>query len=321
MNVLSAKLEAGPCAPNDFAATRLVCFAAATVLACCLDNMQPLSAGSGHAVLDATAVVAIAIAVWHGAYDGVLAKPRLEPWLGVRWAPAFAAGYLFLIAATLVAWRVAPAWALVAFLAYSSWHFGTEQDIQPIAGGAAIPAFALGGLPIAAACYWHPEQVSAIFRSMLGAAVAPAFSLHLIHVCAALLWVFVAVTLAGAALGLRGRAVSTRLALLSLVALQLLLFWLCDPVLAFAIYFCLWHTPEHLVSTSVNATGRFSPRVMAQNLRAGMLPWIASLAGLAVLFALRPRSLTGYVSALFVLLSALTVPHMALNELRRIPRR
>jgi Brp/Blh family beta-carotene 15,15'-monooxygenase len=102
--------------------------------------------------------------------------------------------------------------------------------------------------------------------------------------------------------------------------MELILFWCCGPVPAFAIYFCMWHTPEHLVSTSLDSDGLFTPRIMWQNLRAGIPPWIASLAAMIVLLAFRPQSVTGYASGLFVFLSALTVPHMGLNEIRRFAR-
>jgi Brp/Blh family beta-carotene 15,15'-monooxygenase len=263
------------------------------------------------------ALIAIAIAVWHGAYDGTLARPRFEPWMGRWWFPGFASGYLLLVGATLIAWHVAPALTLAAFLLYSSWHFGTEQDVSRLTLGGAVAGFAVGAIPIAAACHWHPQQVVTIFRAMLGPSANPAFPLDLTRGCAALLWVIVALAALGALLGLRGQSHATRLSLIALIAVELLLFWCCDPLLAFAVFFCLWHTPEHLVSTSLDGDGHFTPRIMWQNLRAGIPAWIASLASLTVLLAFRPRSMTGYASGLFILLSALTVPHMALNEMRR----
>ena len=107
---------------------------------------------------------------------------------------------------------------------------------------------------------------------------------------------------------------------MSLIAVELLLFWCCDPVPAFAIFFCVWHTPEHLVSTSLDDEDLFRQRIMWQNLRAGIPAWLASLAALAVVLAFRPQTMTGYASGLFVVLSALTSPHMGLNEMRRLAR-
>lgn len=320
MTSVSARLAHLPSEPNDFVGTRLLSFTVFTVVACWFQRSPYGSTSSGQALLAKIAFVAICIAVWHGAYDGTLARPRFKPLLGRWWFPAFASGYLLLVGATLIAWHVAPASTLVAFLLYSSWHFGTEQDVERLTPGAAASGFACGALPISAACYWHQDQVDAIFRAMLGSAATNAFSLDLTRTCAALLWVFVALAAVGTLLGLRGKAPSTRLSLTSLIVVELLLFWCCDPVPAFAIYFCFWHTPEHLVSTSLDGDGLFRPRIMWQNLRAGISPWIASLAALTVLIAFRPQSVTGYASGIFVLLSALTVPHMALNEMRRFAK-
>ncbi len=320
MTLPSAKSALLPSVPNDFVATRLLGFTVFTVLACWFEKSSYGDSDSGQALLARVALIAIAIAVWHGAYDGTLARPRFEPWIGRWWFPAFASGYLVLVGATLIAWYVAPAPTLVAFLLYSSWHFGTEQDLGRFTPGGAVSGFAFGALPIAAACYWHPDQVRLIFGAMLGSSANTAFPLELTQVCAALLWGFVVLAVLGALLGLRGKAQAIPLSSMCLIAVELLLFWCCNPLIAFAIYFCVWHTPEHLVSTSLDGDYLFRQRIMWQNLRAGIPAWIASLAALAVVLALRPHSLTSYASGLLILLSALTVPHMGLNEMRRLAR-
>ena len=320
MTVLSVVTNHEPRLADDFAVTRMTCFALVTAAACWCQRGWSGSLGAFHPLLDTLALAAIAIAVWHGAYDGVLAQPLLEHRLGKWWIPAFAAGYLLLAAAVITAWHFTPEYALVAFLAYSSWHFGTEQEIEPLSLRRAAAAFALGALPIAAACHWHPDQVSAIFRAMLGSTQGSLFSQQLTRAGAALLWVLAAVAGLQAFSGPGNPSRVTRLARVCLLALELLLFWCCDPVLAFAIYFCCWHTPEHLVSSSRDDNGCYSARIMFCNLRAGLFPWLISLAGLALMLTLRPRSLVTYVSAIFVFLSALTVPHMVLNELSRLTR-
>jgi Brp/Blh family beta-carotene 15,15'-monooxygenase len=319
MKARAASLDCEPLAADDFAGRRMLCFAGGTAAACWF---QPALSGTSGAVqpfVDMFALAAIAIAIWHGAYDGVLARPLFERRLGKWWMSAFAAAYLLPVAAVLTAWHFAPECALVTFLAYSSWHFGTEKYLGPVNLTTSVTAFSMGALPIAAACHWHPDQVREIFQWMLGSAAGSLFAQHAIHVCGSLLWPLTLVAAAGACVWLGERSQTTRLLLLPQIALELLLFRCCDPVLGFAIYFCLWHTPEHLVSSSVDRAGRYSTRIMLHNLRAGIIPWIAALAGLALAVAFTPGTLAGYASAIFILLSALTVPHMALNELRRFP--
>jgi Brp/Blh family beta-carotene 15,15'-monooxygenase len=208
----------------------------------------------------------------------------------------------------------------LAFLAYSSWHFGTEQESEPLSPRKAAASFAKGALPIAAACHWHPDQVAAIFRAMLGSTELSSFPQQLTHSAAALLWAFIVVAGLGASTDPGRTRRGIRILPVCLIALELLLFWRCDPVLAFAIYFCCWHTPEHLVSSSRDDRGVYSVPIMIRNLRAGVFPWLVSLAGLALMLAFRPHSFVMYVSAIFIFLSALTVPHMALNEVSRLTR-
>ena len=289
---------------------RLLVFGLCVIGACIA---QP---GNSRGLLIAI-VIGICIAIWHGAYDGVLAKPVLEGRLGRLWMPGFAIGYLLLASAVLLLWWIAPTLALPLFLLYSGWHFGTELDIESLSPVRAVTALSMGALPILAACRWHVAEVASLFATMLGNAAHQAFA-HSVAVGAAqLLPAGLLIVVVGVLAGFRGKAWSTRIELLVLIGLEMALFRLCDPVLAFGVFFCVWHTPEHLLSSARDLSGRFSARVMWQQLRSGIVPWLASLCVLGLIIALGPRNMVAYESAIFILLSALTVPHMALNEIRR----
>ena len=109
----------------------------------------------------------IAVAIWHGAFDGILARPVLRPRFGSRWSAVFVGGYLVLVATVAGLWWLAPSVTLPLFLIYSAWHFGTEAYEGELSFLPALQAFSVGFVPIAASCYWHPEQVDAIFSLML----------------------------------------------------------------------------------------------------------------------------------------------------------
>jgi len=275
---------------DDFLPARLLVFALFVAVACLL-AMTP--------VLFAAVFAAISIAVWHGAYDGVLAKPLLEKRLGAAWAASFAAGYILLAAAMVLLWFVSPRLALPAFLLYSAWHFGTESQTGPIKFADAAIGLCTGAIPIAAACYWHMPEATSIFTALLGGHQPFAHEVA-----------FAAGQLIGPVVLIAGAG---RIRLLPLIALELILFRQCNPLLAFGVFFCIWHTPEHLLSSAQDCQGRFSLPLMWNQLRSGMVPWLISIAALAVVAA---RGVS-YASALFIMLSALTVPHMTLNELRR----
>ena len=255
------------------------------------------------------ALAGIAVAIWHGAFDGVLARPILRPRFGRRWSAVFVGGYLVLVATVAALWWLTPSLALPLFLLYSAWHFGTEAYEGQLSFFPALQAFAVGFLPIAASCCWHPEQVGAIFALMLRNSVPLVATLNKIGGAALLpLVVFLAVCTF-----FKKQPIQTGV----LLAVELVLFWKADPLIAFAVFFCCWHTPEHLAASCTAPSGRLSFHTMGLQLRSGLAPWLVSLVGFGLLVATGFHHLAAVASSMFILLSALTVPHMLLNELRR----
>ncbi len=263
----------------------------------------------------ALSLVAIAVAIWHGAFDGALAQEVLASRLGRWWLPIFGGGYLLLVGLVALLWWMAPALALCAFLLYSAWHFGTEM-LDHITPFTALCGVAAGTLPIAAACAWHGSVTTSIFRTMLRGGADHHMAAHLSALSGFLLWPSAALVLVLGLVSLvrrRAGAVSS----LGYLAVTLVLFRVCSPLVAFAVFFCTWHTPEHLLATSEDARGRFSAGRLWRHLRAGLLPWLLTLAALGGLCLWAPRQLLAYTALLFILLSALTVPHMLLGEVLR----
>ena len=301
-------------------------FFAAVAVACC--GASALHRLQGSVVL-VVVLAAIAVAMWHGAYDHVQAGQVLAVPLGRHWLPVFLTGYAALAAVTLLGWWVFPFASLVCFLGYSAWHFGTEADQASPPPLASLAALALGAVPIVAACRWHAEAVTPIFAGMLAGMLAPgpahtlpggalAHGVLLAHALSAACWPVLTIAFAAILLGAFGREPTVRGELFAVTVLQVALFVCCDPLVAFAVYFCCWHTPEHLVATSVPAFAGAAPLQvnLVRNLRAGLLPWFLSLAFVGVMFALGRHQAAAYRAEIFIVLSALTVPHMALNELR-----
>jgi Brp/Blh family beta-carotene 15,15'-monooxygenase len=286
---------------------RVTLFALVTLL-CCAATAEGLL--RGPAVLP-LALASMAVAMWHGAYDQVQAEQVLAGVLGRNWLPVFLAGYVVLVGLTFVGWRLLPFASLVLFLLYASWHFGSESEQRTPTLPRALVALAMGAVPIVAACRWHGDAVMPIFAQMAGQGGSGAGALT--HVLAEACLPVLATAVVGIVLGRLGHSRAQKVELLAVLALQTALFAICDPLVAFAAYFCCWHTPEHLVATSVE------PASLGRNLKAGLIPWLLSLVMLAALFALGRHEATAYRAEIFILLSALTVPHMALNELRRAP--
>jgi len=169
---------------------------------------------------------------------------------------------------------------------------------------------AAGFVPIAGACRWWPVQVAAIVGEMLRGDKDHAATLA--SLTGRVLWPLVAVALVGA-WQRRGHGFAVSVLILT----ELMLFHYCSPVAAFAIFFCLWHTPEHMVSTSLGSRGHFQDRLLLLHLQQGIIPWLLSLSAVAVLFWYGHHTIEAYFGVLFITLSALAVPHMALAEARR----
>lgn len=249
----------------------------------------------------------IALAIWHGAYDTVLANNLWQPRYAGKWLLPFTAAYVGLTVLVVIAWILFPAAAMVAFLLYSGLHFGmeTEGGRSPLQRASAI---AFGCLPIAAACYWQAGAVVPIFVTMLRGNVEA--SKNMTTVAGALLMPLILLSLVPF---IQGQRDGVRRG--GVLVSQLLLFRFCPPVLAFAVFFCVLHTPEHLVETSRTTANVFSVRRMWHNLRAGIGPWLVSLAAVLIAVLVGRRTVQADTGLLFIALSALTVPHMVLAML------
>ncbi len=247
----------------------------------------------------------VALGLPHGALDLPIARAHgLVP---TRMALlAFIAGYLALAAAVIAIWSLFPAVALAAFLVVSAAHFGGDWgDVlsrwqRPLAGGMVL------GIPAAA----HPEAVASIFQWLVPETAAGPL--------AALLGIAGIGAFAALALSmvfLRAETAAFRRACLELGAVVVASV-LLPPLLAFASYFCILHSPRHLIDQSV-ALGLNNLRtILAATLPLTLVT--AAVAGAAHPFFATPASegvWTGsLLSVIFIGLAALTVPHMLLVD-------
>lgn len=249
----------------------------------------------------ATLVLVIGLGVPHGALDGEVAKPFLRPRFGRAWFPVFAAPYLALTAAVLVAWRLAPEATLAGFLGLSVVHFGHE-DAGP---GRPVEALVRGGLPIALPALVRPDETARIFAVVTDTAmpVLPAW-------WTASAWIWLAV----AAFWLcRHRPAPGLLAELAGLCLA---FLVLPPLSAFGLYFVCLHAPRHMRALAgdparapaVDGMGRavlLSLPVFGLTLLIGLLLWPTY-----------PQA--GVIERLLALtlqlLAALTVPHLLLDR-------
>eukprot|EP01062_Namystynia_karyoxenos_P046348 TRINITY_DN34691_c0_g1_i3.p1 TRINITY_DN34691_c0_g1~~TRINITY_DN34691_c0_g1_i3.p1 ORF type:complete len:1239 (+),score=248.19 TRINITY_DN34691_c0_g1_i3:604-4320(+) len=251
----------------------------------------------------------------HGALDAVLMR---GPLFGAARRTRVIATYLALIWATFLVWRIAPELALFGFLLQSVWHFG-EGDTCGAGGGgvrSAAEIVARGGAFLSTV-HSHPRETWRILLLLLGGDESGLLRvlawLRGVHACQTVAW---GVTVVARAFGSRGDP----LVLLELVTVRLL-FHLTPPLVAFAVYFNMYHAPRHIARV-----WRFThQRGLSLGLVWGKLPAAATVAtlGAAVCCVLWMRVHAGapwdhaVLRALFIGLSMITTPHMAVVELLR----
>ncbi len=258
----------------------------------------PASLALPFALQAALLVVAVVVlGLPHGALDSWIARraglyERPLGWIGFNLA------YLGLALVLVAGWWLFPAVALIFFLSISAWHFA--GDWRP-----ALPAWqslgagvALLGLP----AVFHPQAVSEIF-SVLSGPNAPAVARGLQLVGLASMAVLGPIILLAAYNN--ERAVAIELALVAMLSFA------APPLVYFALYFCLLHSPRHL-----RATFRRAPVVERSAMIGQAVAYTLAtlvLAGLGAAFFLPSGKLPEIaVQTLFISLAALTVPHMVL---------
>jgi Brp/Blh family beta-carotene 15,15'-monooxygenase len=217
-------------------------------------------------------------------------------------------------------WLVLPAWCLAAFLVMTMYHFGQADlaywELSPLR--ARLAYFSRGllliGVPIAA----FPEVVDPIFYAIGGVHVLewevltaqPTLSL------AALVGQHVLV-LGGLALAggvdvpQKGGREAVNTAVLAALFISV------HPLVAFAVYFGLWHSLGHileLIRFFRNRGGEVT--TIPAFYKKAALYTVVSFAGLGLLYAatqsfgLEDRM----IALLFILISVVTLPHMVIVE-------
>ncbi len=236
---------------------------------------------------------ALALGLPHGALD--LAHLRRAP---VGFGPAIAL-YLAVAGMVYALWRFDAVVALAAFLALAVRHFAEDWQgtlPEPFATGTSLAV-------LTAPALFHHETLAALFALVAGAPAAAGLA------DAALLLAPVTVVLASCGIALlwqhgeREHAVETVTALVAMIALP--------PLLGFALFFALMHSPRHFAQGSVALRGVDSFNILVTIGFAGGVALAAAIYGAGSF----PTASAGVISTVFVTLSVLTLPHMTIPAL------
>ncbi|MDJ0831995.1 MAG: Brp/Blh family beta-carotene 15,15'-dioxygenase [Gammaproteobacteria bacterium] len=241
-------------------------------------------------------VLVVLLGLPHGALDPIVAY-RHGLWRdGVELA-RFLAVYLLIAALTLGLWLWASSLTFSLFLLLSVWHFANDWRHQLGLINRLGVALALIVLP----SLFHPVDVQTIYSNLVNADDAAG-----LVTITAQLWPLVLVLLVSSVLQLVRRDIHASLEILFIVLAAMLL----PPLVFFMVYFCLQHSPRHLLSIA----RREKPLTV--------LTTAAGLTGLTVILGwLSFQLLAGQdwsqtlLQIIFVGLIVLTVPHMILIEM------
>jgi beta-carotene 15,15'-dioxygenase len=246
-----------------------------------------------------SACLLLAAGMPHGALDIELLRGNRRVLGGLALVRCIV-GYVGLTLVTLGLWWLFPKLALIIFLVLSAYHFGGDWTGLRRATERTLVGTAL----IAAPAALHTDSVAFIFSWL----VAPTDA---VATATALQWISAPLAVGvGALVALkarRHRAQCEEICVLILSALAL------PPLTFLVIYFCALHSMRHLVDVRRDLRIQTIASLIVGGSPYGLAAIGCCVAG-AVLF---PRVIfaEALLSATFIGLAALTVPHMLLNEL------
>ncbi|MEN0019306.1 MAG: Brp/Blh family beta-carotene 15,15'-dioxygenase [Planctomycetota bacterium] len=281
------------------------------------DALVFLAGPPSAALGTAFAVAAVAfVGLPHGAYDLEVARRLLSARLGRWWWLIFGSAYLAIAVVGIGLWLALPIAGLVLLLVGGAMHWGLD-DLEHVPRGSikqAWLALSRGAISVAAPLAFHPQVVAEVFAALLGVATVDAGVVR----TAGIAWMLLAVPGVVASLVLAAR-VERASALRGTFEIAVLIAWFAaaPPVLAFAVYFCFWHSVRHSIRSALGATPQLGLWASARRyLLATAMPTVLTLVLAAVgFFALQHSEglLEVAWQVIFVGLFALTVPHVILE--------
>jgi len=285
---------------------------------------MPVSLGVQIALLSVSVLV---LGIPHGAMDHRVAEWVLRDRLSGRWMPVFLITYCSLAGLMLLIWFSAPWAALEIFLILSALHFGLGdvKDIQNNSAGCQLLlAFTRGVIPIGLPIIFHCNEVNLLFGWLTSNGHgANGFAIPGLFPSAVLITIPAFLFHLGRAVVKQDWSGTGELCILALVGSIL------PPLISFAVYFGLWHSPRHLMELacwreqqldgrSVNGKSEAISfvsglrRVAWEAVPLTVVTWLLMAVGFRIVrnsFSVDAST----VRVIFVSLSALTVPHMLLT--------
>ena len=245
--------------------------------------------------------IVLFLGVPHGAFDVALAKQRWSLTSNIEFA-GFLVAYVAIAGVVVALWWLKPDVALPLFLAMAAYHFGGDwkNEIH------LIPRTMIGATLLCAPALFYRNEVIEIFSwitplptAQATAAAMAFFALPLLQASALIVLIC----------GIGCLIVAAEIAVLVILSLA------SPPLSFFLIYFCGLHSIRHTLAVAEDLNVRSFPELIKQSLPYAPLAIIGTILGATITAVIDvPMELLGVV---FIVLAALTAPHMLLVDLKQ----
>jgi len=241
------------------------------------------------------------LGVPHGAFDPIIAD-RLGWLSNSSRLVMFYLGYLLVTVLVFFIWPVFPMMSLFGFLLVSVYHFSQDFKVRSVLG-----RLSYGTLILTIPVVLHSLRVEELFDHLLFGQSSKPLTVIMMFACAIsfLLLLF----------SFKSYSKKQLIELAAIVSMGLLL----DPLVYFALFFCLLHSPRH-IKHEWNLLPIHKQK-MSLVIGVGVIFATYILAVIAANYLnLSLSDVSGFFTIVFIGLAALTYPHMFLVEIARYKR-
>lgn len=261
---------------------------------------------SSPATIIPICVLILAVGLPHGTLDvELLHRQSLVPTVSRRY---LIGGYIGLALLTYLLWSATPTAGLITFFIISVFHFAEDWR----GGGSNLLAQMVALATLSSPVIFHRAEIELLFVALTATPLAAHFADGLILIAP------LAVASAAAscvALWQQGRCARAVSAMIAVTAMTVL-----PPLVGFALYFCLLHSPVHLADSMsrVLAATRGRYRVVRTSAIIAAVMLLTAATTVLLFARIAPIDLPDRLfRTTFMMLSVLTVPHMMMPMLVR----
>jgi len=253
----------------------------------------------------------------HGAVDHLEGRALLAHRAGRWWWLVFGMLYVAAAVAVVAAWLAWPPGLLAGFLVLAAAHFGAEDiDADATAPGGPVRLMEVavrGAIPVLGPALFHPARTGELFAYLLPGTTVAGVQAVLVPMA----WGAPVIAGGLTAFAVIAWATGRRRTAVEVLVLTAAV-WVLPPLLAFVVYFCLWHAPRHTLTVAARLSPADARHGLVRFTRAALpLTLMTAVAGAAVSWWLgsAAHAVPAVIATVFVGLAALTVPHVVLAAL------